>query len=45
MKTQNSIIFVKKIENEYVKDNKYPKDRYYFHYTREYRGSAHSICM
>ena len=34
-----------KFENKCVKDKKYPRDRYYCHYTREYRGSAHSICM
>ena len=33
-----------KFENKYMKDKKYHKIRDYFHYTREYRGTAHSIC-
>ena len=34
----------KKIENKYLTDKKYCKVRYHFHYTRQYRGAAHSIC-
>ena len=34
----------KKIENKYLKDKKLCKIRDHCHYTREYRGAAHSIC-
>ena len=43
MKMQKSVIFVKKIENEYLKDKKYRKVRDHYHYTVEYRA-AYSIC-
>ena len=33
-----------KFENKYLKDKKYCKIRDHCHYTREYRGAAHSIC-
>ena len=33
-----------KFENKYLKDKKYRKIRDHCHYTREYRGTAHSIC-
>ena len=33
-----------KLENRYLKDNKYRKVRDNCHYTREYRGAAYSIC-
>ena len=41
---QKTVIFVKKIENKYLKDRKYREVRYYCQYTGEYRGAAHSIC-
>ena len=49
MNMQKSVVFVKrkkkkKIENKYLTDKKYCKVRYHFHYTRQYRGAAHSIC-
>ena len=44
MKMQNYVIFLKKIENRYLKCEKYRKVRDNCHYTREYRGPAHSIC-
>ena len=45
MKMQKSVAFVKKkIENKYLTDKKYCKVRDHFHYTRQYRGVAHSIC-
>ena len=33
-----------KFENKYLKDKRYRKVRYHYHYTREYRSAAHSIC-
>ena len=33
-----------KIENKYLKDQKYCKFSDHSHYTRKYRGAAHSIC-
>ena len=44
MKMQISVIFVKEIENKYVKDKKYCKVRDDIHYTGEYRGTAYSKC-
>ena len=45
IKRKESVIFVKeKCENKYVKDKNYCKFRDYWHYTGEYKGSAHSIC-
>ena len=43
MKMQESVIFVKKNENKYLKYKKYCKVRDYCHHTGEYRGAAHSI--
>ena len=43
MKTTKSVIFVKKIKNKYLKDQKYCKVRDHCHYTGEYGGAAHSI--
>ena len=33
-----------KFESKYLKDKKYRKVREHCDYTREYRGTAHSIC-
>ena len=45
MKIQESVTFVKKnLKINYVKDKKYRKVRDHCHYTRKYRGAAHSIC-
>ena len=42
---QKFVIFVeKKIENRYLKEEKYRKVRGHCHYTGEYRGRLHSIC-
>ena len=41
---EHSVIYVKKIENKYLKDKKNRKVRDYCHDTEEYRGAAHSIC-
>ena len=41
---EQSVIYVKKIENKYLKDKKNRKVRDYCHDTEEYRGAAHSIC-
>ena len=44
MKTQKSVEFVKKkFENEYLKNKKICKFLDHCHYTKEYRGAAHSI--
>ena len=42
MKMQKSVTFVKKIENEYLKDKNFYKVRDHYHYTGEHRGAAHS---
>ena len=34
----------KKIENKYLKEKKYCKVRDPCHYTKEYKGAAHTIC-
>ena len=34
----------KKLENKYVKDEKYRKVSDHSHYTAEYRVAAHSVC-
>ena len=34
-----------KLENEYFKDKKYHKVRDHCHYSGEYRGAVHSICI
>ena len=34
----------KKLENKHLKDKKYRKVRYHYHYTAEYRCDAHSVC-
>ena len=39
---EKSVIFVKNIENKYLKDKRYCKVRDYCHYTGEYRGC--NIC-
>ena len=44
MKMQKPAIFVKKIQNKYVKDKKYRKVRHHCHYPGEHRGAARSIC-
>ena len=37
--------YIKKISaNDYDNYNKYQKVRYHCHYTRKFRGAAHSIC-
>ena len=33
-----------KLENKYLKDKKYCKVKGHCHYTRKYKGAAHSIC-
>ena len=43
MKIQQSIIFVKKNLNKYLKDKKYCEIRGHCHYTGEYTGAEHSI--
>ena len=35
MEMQKFVIFLKKIENKYLKDKKYRKVRDHFHYTEE----------
>ena len=37
-------ICLEKLENKYLKDKKYRKIRDHCHYSRQYRGAAHSIC-
>ena len=42
---QKCFIFVKKnVKDKHTKDKKYYKGRDYCHYTKEYRGAAHSTC-
>ena len=41
---QKSVIFVKKIQNKYVKDKKYGKVRHLCYFPGEYRGAVHSTC-
>ena len=43
-KSKNMLIFFKKIENKYLKDKKYWKERDLSHYTGQYRDAVHSIC-
>ena len=43
MKIQQSVMFVKKSLNKYLKDKKYREIRGHCHYTGEYRGTEHSI--
>ena len=42
--TKICYICKEKFQNRYLKDKKYCKVRDHSHYTREYRGAAHSIC-
>ena len=45
VKSKMFATYVKKISaNDYDHYNKYQKVRYHCHYTRKYRGAAHSIC-
>ena len=45
MKIQICYICNEQFENKYLKDKKYFKVRDHCHYTGEYRGAAHSICI